>query len=103
MCIRDRNKFGSNVIESILRTPKVSDIIITELLNSSDEFGLSKLLHDSYGNYVLQTALDIVKESNKVLFGLLSDSLKPLLVGQIRNTPHGRRISALLQLDSNGS
>ena len=93
------NKFGSNVVESILRTPAVSDVMITKILNSNDESGLLKLLHDSYGNYVLQTALDIVKDSNASLFSLLSDSLKPLLVGQIRNTPHGRRIAALLQAE----
>ncbi|QEU58619.1 Puf4 [Kluyveromyces lactis] len=93
------NKFGSNVVESILRTPAVSDVMTTKILNSNDESGLLKLLHDSYGNYVLQTALDIVKDSNASLFSLLSDSLKPLLVGQIRNTPHGRRIAALLQAE----
>lgn len=93
------NKFSSNVIESILRTPAVSQPIISELLNSSDEQGLSKLLNDSYGNYVLQTALDVLKDTNKSLFDLLAESLKPLLVGQIRNTPHGRRISNLLQLE----
>ena len=93
------NKFGSNVVESILRTPAVSDVMISKILNSNDESGLSKLLHDSYGNYVLQTALDVVKDSNSSLFSLLSESLKPLLVGQIRNTPHGRRIAALIQTD----
>lgn len=93
------HKFGSNVIEKVLRTPVVSEITITELLNRGGESGIEQLLHDGFGNYVLQTALDIAHESNKYLYQRLYDILKPLLVGPVRNTPHGRRIMAILQIE----
>ncbi|KAM3162691.1 PUM-HD domain-containing protein [Lachancea thermotolerans] len=93
------HKFGSNVVEKVLRTPVVSELMITELLNRSGDSKIDQLLHDGYGNYVLQTALDIARENNKYLYQRLSDTLKPLLVGPIRNTPHGRRIMGILEFE----
>lgn len=93
------HKFGSNVVERILRTSLVSEVIITELLSHDNESGIERLLHDCYGNYVLQTALDIAKPTNNYLFQRLHNALKPLLVGPIRNTPHGRRIMSILQME----
>lgn len=85
------HKFGSNVIEKCLRVSSLSSQLIDQLLNSEDD--LVKLLNDPYGNYVLQTSLDVAKEKQ---FEQLSSLLRPLLP-QVRNTPHGRRISARLQ------
>lgn len=93
------HKFGSNVVEKVLRTPVVSDLMISELLNQSGDSKIEQLLHDGYGNYVLQTALDIARENNRYLYQRLSDTLKPLLVGPIRNTPHGRRIMGILEFE----
>ncbi|SCU92818.1 LAME_0F01618g1_1 [Lachancea meyersii CBS 8951] len=92
------HKFGSNVVEKALRTPVASDIIINELLTHGADAKIEQLLHDGYGNYVLQTALDAARE-NKDLYYRLSDTLKPHLVGPIRNTPHGRRIMGILETE----
>ncbi|EDO17616.1 hypothetical protein Kpol_1061p41 [Vanderwaltozyma polyspora DSM 70294] len=86
------HKFGSNVVEKILKTPALSEPLILELLKNNDESEIQMLLNDSYGNYVLQTALDVSHSTNPSLYKRLSDIVSPLLVGPIRNTPHGRRI-----------
>ncbi|AMD22260.1 HGL080Cp [Eremothecium sinecaudum] len=93
------HKFGSNVVEKILRTPEVAETMITELLNVGGQIGIGQLLHDGYGNYVLQTALEVAKLSNNYLYHRLTELLKPILVGPIRNTPHGRRIMSILQIE----
>lgn len=93
------HKFGSNVIEKILRTPVVSDIMILELLNHGGDSDIQALLNDGYGNYVLQTILDVSHDNNELLYKRLLDIVRPLLVGPIRNTPHGRRIMGILQMD----
>ncbi|CCG22071.1 hypothetical protein CORT_0B03630 [Candida orthopsilosis Co 90-125] len=88
------HKFGSNVLEKSLRlnNTKQSSILIDELLKlSSDQF--LKVLNDSYGNYVLQTCLDVAQldqmtKLNEVLVPLLPD---------IKSTPHGKRIVNKLQ------
>ena len=92
------HKFGSNVIEKILRTPIVSETMIMELLNNGGEKAVQTLLNDSYGNYVLQTALDICRKQNDYLYDKFSSIVTPLLVGQVRNTPHGKRIANILNL-----
>ncbi|CAD6625961.1 XXYS1_4_G0035360.mRNA.1.CDS.1 [Saccharomyces cerevisiae] len=94
------HKFGSNVIEKILKTAIVSEPMILEILNNGGETGIQSLLNDSYGNYVLQTALDISHKQNDYLYKRLSEIVAPLLVGPIRNTPHGKRIIGMLHLDS---
>ncbi|CUM65426.1 uncharacterized protein PRCAT00003064001 [Priceomyces carsonii] len=85
------HKFGSNVIEKSLRIRKLTDTLIEELLKHQDRF--SDLLSDPFGNYVLQTSLDVANGSQATR---LSEALLPLLLN-IRNTPHGRRIMAKLQ------
>lgn len=92
------HKFGSNVIEKILRTSIVSETMIVELLNNGGEKDIQTLLNDSYGNYVLQTALDICHKQNDYLYDKFSSIVGPLLVGQVRNTPHGKRIANMLNL-----
>lgn len=85
------HKFGSNVIEKLLRMSKYSEILVDELLQHEDKF--EELLNDAYGNYVLQTSLDVALP--KAVERLLA-SLQPLLP-QIKNTPHGRRIMTKIQ------
>ncbi|KAL3229993.1 Pumilio homology domain family member 4 [Nakaseomyces bracarensis] len=92
------HKFGSNVVEKILRTPVVAETMINELINEG-EAEVQTLLNDSFGNYVLQTALDISRESNNYMYKKLVDLVSPLLVGPIRNTPHGKRIMGILHIE----
>ena len=93
------HKFGSNVIEKLLRTPVVAETLILELVNNKGESDIKLLLNDSYGNYVLQTALDVAHNQNDSIHDKLSTMVSPLLVGPIRNTPHGKRIIAMLHLE----
>lgn len=93
------HKFGSNVVEKILRTPEVSDILVVQLLSLRGETDVQALLNDGYGNYVLQTMLDVTHQNNQYLHRNLVDIVRPLLVGPIRNTPHGRRIMGILRID----
>lgn len=85
------HKFGSNVIEKSLRINKLTDTLIEVLLLNKERF--SDLLNDAFGNYVLQTALDV---ANPTDLSKLSQSLQPLLPN-IKNTPHGRRIMTKIQ------
>ncbi|GCE99859.1 hypothetical protein ZYGM_003113 [Zygosaccharomyces mellis] len=93
------HKFGSNVIEKIIRTRVVSETMVLEILNNRGETDVPSLLNDGYGNYVLQTALDVSHENNEYLYKRLSDIVKPMMVGSIKNTPHGRRIMGILQME----
>ncbi|XDT38512.1 Pumilio-family RNA binding repeat [Nakaseomyces glabratus] len=92
------HKFGSNVVEKVLRTPVVSETIINELINEGSA-EVQALLNDSFGNYVLQTALDISRDTNPYMYKKLVDLVTPLLVGNIRNTPHGKRIMGILNIE----
>lgn len=85
------HKFGSNVIEKSLRIKNLTDEVIDVLLKNSDKFNM--LLNDAFGNYVLQTSLDVANASD---LAKLAESLQPLLPN-IKNTPHGRRIMIKIQ------
>lgn len=85
------HKFGSNVIEKSLRIGKFTDTIVDVLMANSDKFGV--MLNDAYGNYVLQTTLDMAKSEDLTKLALM---LQPLLPN-IKNTPHGRRIMTKIQ------
>ncbi|GAV51004.1 hypothetical protein ZYGR_0AD01870 [Zygosaccharomyces rouxii] len=93
------HKFGSNVIEKIIRTRVVSETMIMEILNNRGDTDVPALLNDGYGNYVLQTALDVSHENNEYLYKRLSDIVRPMMIGSIKNTPHGRRIMGILQME----
>lgn len=80
------HKSGSNVIEKSLRTGKLTASLISVLLQHTDRF--AEMLNDAYGNYVLQTSLDVSKSRD---FEILSDAISPLLT-RVKNTPHGRKI-----------
>lgn len=85
------HKFGSNVVEKSLRIPTLTDEVMKVLLENSEDFGL--LINDPFGNYVLQTSLDVAKSDN---LAKLAVGLQPLLPS-IKNTPHGRRIITKIQ------
>ena len=90
------HKFGSNVVEKLLRTPAVSETMIDGLVNGGSGADIELLLNDSFGNYVLQTALDVSHHKDTEKYGRLSGMVSPYLVGNIRNTPHGKRIASML-------
>lgn len=85
------HKFGSNVIERALRIHKLTDSVIGVLLKNTDKF--ATLLNDPFGNYVLQTSLDVANSNDLAQLAL---SLQPYLAN-IKNTPHGRRILTKIQ------
>ncbi|ORY01716.1 ARM repeat-containing protein [Basidiobolus meristosporus CBS 931.73] len=90
-CLLSVQKFSSNVMEKCIRVskPETRKGLIDELLNRET---LDKLLRDSFGNYVVQTALDYAEANQRLM---LVDAIRPLLPA-IRNTPYGKRIQGKL-------
>lgn len=81
-------KFSSNVVEKCLKLGGMDaerEAIVQEMVTSPL---LARLLQDSYGNYVVQSALSV---SNSALHQALVDAIKPFLPA-LRGTPHGKRI-----------
>ena len=89
-------KFSSNVVEKCIRLAEPSErkILIDELMVVSE---LERLLRDSFGNYVIQTALDY---SDGVQHEQLVMLIKPLLF-TIKSTPYSRRIMSKIAKGSN--
>lgn len=87
-----RQKFSSNVIEKCIRCADMPTkrIMIEELMNTEE---LEKMMRDSYGNYVIQTALEFAPPD---LCIHLIESMRPILPA-IRQTPYGRRIQSKVQ------
>jgi hypothetical protein len=87
ICELSKQKFSSNVIEKCIRCaePHVKSMMIEELLDVEQ---LEHLMRDSYGNYVIQTALEFAPAE---LCIHLIDAMRPILPS-IRQTPYGRRI-----------
>jgi hypothetical protein len=87
-----KQKFSSNVIEKCIRCADMDTkrVLIGELMHPEE---LEKLMRDSYGNYVIQTALEFAPPD---LCIVLMDSMRPLLPA-IRQTPYGRRIQSKVQ------
>ena len=65
-------------------------MMIEELMDPEE---LEKLMRDSYGNYVIQTALEFAPPEMCVH---LIEAMRPILPG-IRQTPYGRRIQGKVQ------
>ncbi|KAG8625823.1 hypothetical protein KVT40_006224 [Elsinoe batatas] len=87
-----RQKFSSNVIEKGLRTS--SDALRRDLVQEMiDSAELSRMLRDSFANYVVQTAIDYADDDQKEA---LIEEVRPLMPA-IRHTPHGRRIQGKIQ------
>jgi len=80
-------KFSSNVIEKCLKVcnDQTREWMIDEVMG---EDTLSVLLQDAYGNYVVQTSLNVSSPSQH---RRLVDAIRPHLP-QLRNTPYGKRI-----------
>jgi len=82
-CGLSRQKFSSNVVEKCLRvgsTDWQADII-EELMDRRNTSGTSvrQLLEDSYGNYVMQNALNVAAPSQaSALVGLIKPQLNAL-------------------------
>ncbi|KAI5864268.1 ARM repeat-containing protein [Durotheca rogersii] len=87
-----RHKFSSNVMEKCLRcgNEESKDMMVNELLVPGE---MERLLRDSYGNYVVQTALEHSTYHMKLR---LVDAIRPILPN-IRATPYGRRLQAKIQ------
>lgn len=84
-------KFSSNVVEKCLRaaSPELAEKFVHELVQSRT---LHTLLLDSYGNYVIQTALDSCDgESREMLAETVQTALKNT------RSPYGRRIMSKLK------
>ena len=92
ICELSMQKFSSNVIEKCIRCAEMSTkaAMIEELLDVEQ---LERLMRDSYGNYVIQTALEFAPPE---LCMHLIDAMRPILP-QIRQTPYGRRIQSKVQ------
>jgi hypothetical protein len=88
-----KQKFSSNVIEKCIRCAEMSakQLLIEELLVDVEE--LEQLMRDSYGNYVVQTALEFAPPA---LCLHLIEIMRPILPS-IRQTPYGRRIQSKVQ------
>lgn len=87
-----KQKFSSNVIEKCIRCADMDSkaLMIEELLDVEQ---LEQLMRDSYGNYVIQTALEFAPTE---LCLHLIEAMRPILP-QIRQTPYGRRIMSKVQ------
>ncbi|KAF2274169.1 ARM repeat-containing protein [Westerdykella ornata] len=87
-----KQKFSSNVIEKCIRCADMNTkrIMIEELMQEEE---LEKLMRDSYGNYVIQTALEFAPPDQSLR---MIECMRPLLPA-IRQTPYGRRIQSKVQ------
>lgn len=80
-------KFSSNVVEKCLKLGGPEgrrEAIIRELIASPL---LQRMLQDSYGNYVVQSALGVATGE---LHQAVIDAVRPYLP-QLRGTPQGKR------------
>lgn len=91
-----KHKFSSNVVEKCLRcaSPASKDMIVSEIMSQNE---IKQLMQDSYGNYVVQTALDYATPGMK---HQLVEAIRPHLPA-VRATPYGRRIQAKVQTYDN--
>ncbi|KAI1497031.1 armadillo-type protein [Biscogniauxia marginata] len=87
-----RHKFSSNVVEKCFRcaSDDAKDMMVSELLVPGE---MERLLRDSFGNYVVQTALEYATYQLK---HQLVEVIRPMLP-TIRGTPYGRRLQAKIQ------
>ncbi|ODQ53123.1 ARM repeat-containing protein [Saitoella complicata NRRL Y-17804] len=82
-------KFSSNVIEKCIRVAEAPTrrLLVEEL---TDTAALEKLLKDSFGNYVVQTAMDFAEDDQR---NILVDAIKPIMPS-IRTTTYGKRVQS---------
>ncbi|KAJ2479229.1 hypothetical protein EV174_004077 [Coemansia sp. RSA 2320] len=94
ICGLSVQKFSSNVMEKCIRiaSPATRKMLVAPLLQREK---LDMLMRDSYGNYVVQTALDFADQQQRAD---IIEAILPLLP-LIRHTPFGKRIYIKLQRD----
>ncbi|KAJ2501322.1 hypothetical protein GGH96_002021 [Coemansia sp. RSA 1972] len=94
ICGLSVQKFSSNVMEKCIRlaSPYTRKHLVAPLMQRDK---LEMLMRDSYGNYVVQTALDFADQHQRLE---IIEAILPLLP-LIRNTPYGKRIYSKLQRD----
>ncbi|KAJ2720030.1 hypothetical protein GGI07_004868 [Coemansia sp. Benny D115] len=94
ICGLSVQKFSSNVMEKCIRiaSAETRKMLIAPLLQREK---LEMLMRDSYGNYVVQTALDFADQNQRMD---IIEAILPLLP-LIRQTPYGKRIYIKLQRD----
>ncbi|KAJ2612768.1 hypothetical protein H4S08_002558 [Coemansia sp. RSA 1365] len=94
ICALSLQKFSSNVMEKCIRlaSPATRKLLVAPLLQRDK---LDMLMRDSYGNYVVQTALDVADQQQRIE---IIEAILPLLP-LIRSTPYGKRIYSKLQRD----
>ncbi|GMF05294.1 unnamed protein product [Ambrosiozyma monospora] len=86
-------KFSSNVVEKCLKIKLTNQMNNTEIINPLFEAllqprVLSALINDQYGNYVVQTAMELSPQPYKLRF---ATNMKPLLP-LVRFSSFGKRI-----------
>lgn len=86
-------KFSSNVVEKGLQQGdrEVRRELIFELISDPDT--MRRLLHDAYGNYVIQRALQIAESPQ---LEQICEAIRPHL-NSLRQSPYGKRIQAKIQ------
>jgi len=91
-------KFSSNVVEKCLTVgqPMTRSWMIAELTESDQ---LKNLIQDPFGNYVIQTAMNVADPHQH---GKLVEEIKPYLPA-LRNTPYGKRIQNKVLKEGPGS
>ena len=86
-------KFSSNVVEKgLLQGARdLRQELIFELIE--DEDTMRRLLHDAYGNYVIQRALQVAESPQ---LEHICEAIRPHL-NSLRQSPYGKRIQAKIQ------
>jgi len=86
-------KFSSNVVEKGLLqgARQLRRELIGELIEDTDT--MRRLLHDAYGNYVIQRALQVAESPQ---LEAICEAIRPHL-NSLRASPYGKRIQAKIQ------
>jgi hypothetical protein len=88
MCMLSSQRYGSNVVEKLLRVAPADtrQALIDALIAQRD--ALAQLAQDSFGNYVLQTAISLCSEPQR---RAIAEQLAPVMPS-LRKTAFGKRI-----------
>eukprot|EP00743_Colponemidia_sp_Colp-15_P013085 GILK01015078.1.p1 GENE.GILK01015078.1~~GILK01015078.1.p1 ORF type:complete len:471 (+),score=28.30 GILK01015078.1:81-1415(+) len=92
------NKFASNVMEKIVRTVSgnTRTFLIQELV-LADANALQTLVHDGFGNFVIQAIIDSATSAEEV--AMLAEKVRPVL----GTSPYAHRIEARLKGSATGA
>jgi len=83
-------KFSSNVVEKCLQkgNAETRSLLIDELISDSEVIG--RLLHDAFGNYVIQRSLQLARSPQ---LEALCEAIRPHLPS-LKSSPYGKRIQS---------